>query len=753
MKIIAKVSWIFLGLPLSVLADATLPPPSQLQVDFKQHVQPILAQHCYSCHGPKQQQSGLRLDLRQNALRGGDYGPVIIPGKSAESKLILRLVSGAGGMQMPPTGPLAAEDIGILRAWIDQGGEFGDVEIKEAVATTPVDPQLKALIAATRSQDLTRLRKMVAANRRLVRGQDAGGSTPLHHAAAFGNVGAIHVLLKAGADVNARNNRGATPLHWSAADAEKTRLLLDKGARINTQTETGRTALYLAASQSGREDVVRVLLDGGADPNLSTLPGRTPLMAASAEGEVTAMRLLLEKGANPKAASGTGSTALFDAARSRSVEAVRLLLDAGADVNTLTKRRESVLGLAAMQGAEGIVKLLLERGAQVNGQDERGYSPLMYAAYSEAASAEVVRMLLARGADASVTGEGETPQSLAGKRGDNEVARLLGVPEAQRKSGGVAAVANPSREDRSPSEAVQRAFVQLEKQSPTFVKRGGCNSCHNQYLPAAALALARERGIPVPKMLVEVSREMRETSPERVMELDTFGVNSLGYEMFSNAATGQPADEYTDAVVHFIKVMQTPAGYWRTPGNRPPLTFDPYITAAMAINTLRFYAPAAQRADTERRLARAASWLESSRPITTQERAFHLLGLHWAKGSAGVIERAARSLVETQRADGGWSQLPTMGSDAYATGEALYALHLAGKMRASDPVYQRGVRYLLRTQAPDGTWHVKTRSLPVQPYFDSGFPYGHDQWISAAGTGWAAMALALTVEPQKISRR
>jgi ankyrin repeat protein len=302
MKVIAKVSWIFLGLPLSVLADATLPPPSQLQVDFRQHVQPILAQHCYSCHGPKQQQSGLRLDLRQNALRGGDYGPVIIPGKSSESKLILRLVNGAGGMQMPPTGPLAAEDIGILRAWIDQGGEFGDVEIKEAVAAKPVDPQPKALIAATRSQDLTHLRKMVGANPRLVRGQDAGGSTPLHHAAAFGNVGAIQVLLKAGADVNARNNRGATPLHWSAADAEKTRLLLDKGARINTQTETGRTALYLAASQSGREDVVRVLLDGGADPNLSTLPGRTPLMAASAEGEVTAMQLLLEKGANPKAA-------------------------------------------------------------------------------------------------------------------------------------------------------------------------------------------------------------------------------------------------------------------------------------------------------------------------------------------------------------------------------------------------------------------------------------------------------------------
>ena len=63
-----------------------------------------------------------------------------------------------------------------------------------------------------------------------------------------------------------------------------------------------------------------------------------------------------------------------------------------------------------------------------------------------------------------------------------------------------------------------------------------------------------------------------------------------------------------------------------------------------------------------------------------------------------------------------------MGSDAYATGQALYALNATGKMPATDPVYQKGVKYLLRTQAPDGSWHVKTRSIWLQPYFESGFP-------------------------------
>jgi hypothetical protein len=69
-------------------------------------------------------------------------------------------------------------------------------------------------------------------------------------------------------------------------------------------------------------------------------------------------------------------------------------------------------------------------------------------------------------------------------------------------------------------------------------------------------------------------------------------------------------------------------------------------------------------------------------------------------------------------------------------------------MQATNPVYAKGVKYLLTTQAPDGSWHVKSRSIWLQPYFESGFPYGTDQWISAAGTSWATIALSLTVDPR-----
>ena len=111
-------------------------------------------------------------------------------------------------------------------------------------------------------------------------------------------------------------------------------------------------------------------------------------------------------------------------------------------------------------------------------------------------------------------------------------------------------------------------------------------------------------------------------------------------------------------------------------------------------------------------------------PVTTQDRAFHLLGLAWSKANQPRSPRPRRRLPREQRADGGWNQLPSMGSDAYATGQALYALNTAGRMAASDPVYARGVKYLLSTQAADGSWHVKSRSIWVQPYFESGFPYG-----------------------------
>ena len=109
------------------------------------------------------------------------------------------------------------------------------------------------------------------------------------------------------------------------------------------------------------------------------------------------------------------------------------------------------------------------------------------------------------------------------------------------------------------------------------------------------------------------------------------------------------------------------------------------------------------------------------------------------------MRQAASALIAQQHDDGGWSQIPTLASDAYATGQALTALAQTGMAKPSDPEYQKGVRFLLSAQLQDGSWYVRTRAVPVQPYFDSEFPHGQDQFISAAATNWATMALAFAV--------
>ena len=102
-----------------------LPPPVEERVDFKRDIQPLFESRCTLCHGEAQQLSGLRLDSRSAAMRGGSSGAVIIPHRSAESKLV-RITAGAvKDLIMPPVGDrLSSQEVGLLRAWIDQGAAW-----------------------------------------------------------------------------------------------------------------------------------------------------------------------------------------------------------------------------------------------------------------------------------------------------------------------------------------------------------------------------------------------------------------------------------------------------------------------------------------------------------------------------------------------------------------------------------------------------------------------------------------------------
>lgn len=320
---------------------------------------------------------------------------------------------------------------------------------------------------------------------------------------------------------------------------------------------------------------------------------------------------------------------------------------------------------------------------------------------------------------------------------------------------GPAVVANDDPSPAALKTAVQKGLDLLEKTSPTFVKKGGCNSCHNQMLPAAAQAFARSRGIVTGGTIIQLPAEASEATAERYVEYSIGGgggVSALGFELFAAAMDHKPADARIRAKLYYIKGMQQPEGHWLGGGSRPPLTFDDFTTTAYMIHALRTYAAPAEAADTRACIDRARTWLLNATPDRTQERAFQTLGLAWSHADEAAIAEAVKGLQASQRTDGGWSQLPALESDAYATGVALFALHEA-RMPPTHQTYRAGVKYLLSTQAADGTWHVKTRALPFQPYFESGYPYGHDQWISAAAAAYATLALSAAVEVPELALR
>jgi ankyrin repeat protein len=406
-----------------------MPAPASVTIDYDQHVKPILAAKCFGCHGPTQQQSGLRLDLRQNAMRGGDYGVVIVPGKSAESKLILRLTGPTAGLQMPPTGAMPDDDIAILRAWIDQGGNMPGRAIDTAVVARTTEPRIQMFIDLIHRHDAAAVRQALASDPLLARAADAFGSSALMHAAYAGTLETMYALLEEGADVKARNERQATALHWAASDPAKLKLLLAKGADINARTVERRTVLHEAAVQPAGDALVATLLEAGADVNARTITGQTPLYIA-VNASLASTRLLLDKGADPNAKTETGTTPLTNVGVRGGVA---LLVARGADVNVLDKKGESALGNAADRGDLEGVRVLLEHGARVNVANYRGYTPLMFAAQYDRDSPELVTLLLAHGADLAATGENETAVTLAAKKGDTQVTRLLRDAQAGRR--------------------------------------------------------------------------------------------------------------------------------------------------------------------------------------------------------------------------------------------------------------------------------------------------------------------------------
>src|SRR5579859_4075991 len=119
---------------LTILPVCALPLTAAENVDYLRDVKPLLARHCYACHGVEKQRSGLRLDTAKAAFEGGNSGAVVVKGKSGDSRLIHALLGSNDVKLMPPKGPrLSDREVALLRRWIDEGANAPANEVGQQI--------------------------------------------------------------------------------------------------------------------------------------------------------------------------------------------------------------------------------------------------------------------------------------------------------------------------------------------------------------------------------------------------------------------------------------------------------------------------------------------------------------------------------------------------------------------------------------------------------------------------------------------
>ncbi len=638
----------------------------------------------------------------------------------------------------------------------------GFVCVSAAAAQPPTGPT-EVLYQAIRTNNLTKLRALVQAAAD-ANAKNEAGDPALMTAAAVGSVDAMRFLLDKGADINGTNAFGSTALIWSATDTEKVRLLLERGANVNAAAKTGRTALFVAAMSDPSVDIVRLLIAKGADVKAKDAFGNTMLNAAAVGNDTATIRLMVEAGLDANGGSPDGITPLMTAAVSNNLVAVRLLLSKGAKVNVaampamfpvespksgpIALAKITPLMIAAAQGSPELVKALLDAGADVNARDGRNMTALMFAVAKNRQDPRVIRMLIERGSDLELQSNvGETAGDWARKLNLRDGLEILKVARSQDAP----AAAEPAPAQVDAKTAAERSMALLEVSSQKFFETSGCVSCHHQNITDLAAGEARAKGVRISADAVMGRMKMLSAAPppQVLYERMDIGVPEIfASTLASLAALDVPANPATDALVANIAATQSADGAWYiTAGanERPPAEEGRMTRTALSVRALKAYGPPGRAPEMAARIERARRWLLAARPVTSEERNMQLLGLHWAGADAATLKRLAAPIAASQQPDGGWRQQDRLASDAYATGQSLYVLAKVGALAPTSPAYAKGVAYLLSTQAANGSWRVTSRAPKFQAYFNSGFPYAGDQWISAWATGWATMALAQAV--------
>jgi Prenyltransferase and squalene oxidase repeat len=306
---------------------------------------------------------------------------------------------------------------------------------------------------------------------------------------------------------------------------------------------------------------------------------------------------------------------------------------------------------------------------------------------------------------------------------------------------------------------VDRAFGYLQTESAAWLNTRKCAACHHVPMPLWALSEANRQGYAIDKKFLANTTESLLGSRDKLVASKIFpnpadppdprpqgrGLN-MGLPFLAVTARSLPPLEEGQKqslklIADEIVKKQQPDGSWEFFANlrRPPINESQTTDAAWIIMALQGEtgpdAPESQRSA----LSRAIDWLEAAKPSDIhQDKVLKLLmGARSAKPSE-TMQTRIDELLALQRADGGWSQtVPELKSDAFATGQTLYVLSLAGYTAERSEI-KRGIDFLVATQTPDGSWPMVSRSTP------DGSPGSSKLLtpITCAASSWATLCLA-----------
>jgi hypothetical protein len=308
-------------------------------------------------------------------------------------------------------------------------------------------------------------------------------------------------------------------------------------------------------------------------------------------------------------------------------------------------------------------------------------------------------------------------------------------------------------------QSVQRSLKYLQAESTSWLKTRGCAACHHVALPIWSMIEAERQGYSVDKKFLTETTDRMLGSREKMIasrllpgpkdQPDPRPGSNMGIVFVAIAGSALPSlsegqKQSLKVIAAEIPKRQQKEGSWQSVDDRIPIHESRAIDTAWCIMAMEAGTDSSKPSPERDAITKAKAWLDRQTPASEQAKLFKIWMALREKKTRAQLQPAIDELLASQRPDGGWRQAPETKCDAYATGQSLYVLWLAG-YTADQPQIKRGINFLIANQKPDGSWPMISRST-LGP---KRVPTKLLTPITCAAGSWATLSLVQLVPEPK----